>query len=381
LSEYQYYEFMAIERPLSEQEMAHMREISSRGRITPVSFSNEYNWGDFKGDPKSLMRRFYDAHVYLANWGSVELMLRLPKEALERSAFHDFMIKGGLEVEATPTHWICSWSQSESEDCDRFLEEDGPGWMARLAPLRQELLRGDLRSLYIGWLAAVANGEVGEDEQEPEMPDGLAPFSAAQEALAEFLDIDPDLLVGVGMDRPVTGETVEAGEIDSWLNSLSPDEMRHWVGKIIEGRGMEAEREVKASFTAWHRNCDAPPRFAPRTVADLWQLAEKAQEVRRLRDEERHRQEQARKLRERDAYLAGLARDFPKAWQGIEQRVRVGSGKAYDEVCRALVDLAEAYTRHARRDDFTAELRRFMTSHMQRKTLVQRLVKAGLMRG
>jgi hypothetical protein len=381
LSEYQYYEFMAIDRPLSEEEMAYMREISSRGRITPVSFSNEYNWGNFKGDPKSLMRRFYDAHVYLANWGSAELMLRLPKEALERSAFHDFRVKGVLEVEATPTHWICFWNQSESESCDRFLEEDGSGWMARLAPLRQELMRGDLRSLYIGWLAAVASGEVDEDEQEPEMPEGLTPFSAAQEALAEFLDVAPDLLAGAGMDRPVTGETVDSGEIDSWMNSLSPDEMRHWVGKIIEGRGMEAEREVKAGFAAWRKQGEASFRFAPRTVADLWQLAEKAQGVRRLREEERHRQEQARKLRERETYLADLARDFPKAWQGIEQRVRVGSGKAYDEVCRALVDLAEAYTRHAHQDDFTAELRRFMTGHMQRKTLVQRLVKAGLMRG
>lgn len=381
MSEYQYYEFMAIERPLSEQEMAYMRAISSRGSITPVSFSNEYHWGDFKGDPKSLMRRFYDAHVYLANWGSTELMLRLPKEALEREAFHGFMVKGVLEVAATPSHWICSWSQSASEDCDRFFEEDGAGWMARLVPLRQELLRGDLRSLYIGWLAAVANGEVDEDEQEPEMPEGLTPFSAAQEALAEFLDVDPDLLAGVGIDRPVTGETVEAGAIDSWLTSLSPDEMRHWVRKIFEGGGMEAEREVKASFAAWHKNGDAPPRFAPRTVADLWQLAEKAQGDRRLRDEERQRQEQARKLRERETYLAGLARDFPKALQGIEQRVRVGSGKAYDEVCRALVDLAEAYTRNSRRDDFTAELRRFMAGHMQRKTLVQRLIKAGLMRG
>jgi hypothetical protein len=32
--------------------------------------------------------------------------------------------------------------------------EDGRGWMARLAPVRDELLRGDIRSLYIGWLAA-----------------------------------------------------------------------------------------------------------------------------------------------------------------------------------------------------------------------------------
>ena len=42
MSEYQYYEFLAIDRPLSEPETAALRAISSRARITPVSFVNEY---------------------------------------------------------------------------------------------------------------------------------------------------------------------------------------------------------------------------------------------------------------------------------------------------------------------------------------------------
>jgi len=29
--------------------------------------------------------------------------------------------------------------------------EEGVGWMTQLSPLREELLRGDLRPLYIGW--------------------------------------------------------------------------------------------------------------------------------------------------------------------------------------------------------------------------------------
>ena len=64
MSEYQYYEFLAIERPLSAQEMDHLRAISTRAQITPVSFINEYNWGQFKGSPTEFMRRFFDAHVF-----------------------------------------------------------------------------------------------------------------------------------------------------------------------------------------------------------------------------------------------------------------------------------------------------------------------------
>ena len=41
MSEYQYYAFQAIDRPLSAHEMKRLRGISSRAEITPVSFINE----------------------------------------------------------------------------------------------------------------------------------------------------------------------------------------------------------------------------------------------------------------------------------------------------------------------------------------------------
>ena len=39
MSEYQYYEFLAIDRPLSEQEQAELRELSTRARISATSFT------------------------------------------------------------------------------------------------------------------------------------------------------------------------------------------------------------------------------------------------------------------------------------------------------------------------------------------------------
>ena len=54
MSEYQYYEFLAIDQPLSNDQVAALRRISSRARITPVSFVNEYHWGDLKASPKDM---------------------------------------------------------------------------------------------------------------------------------------------------------------------------------------------------------------------------------------------------------------------------------------------------------------------------------------
>lgn len=78
MSEYQYYEFQAIDRPLSEADRQALRDLSTRARITAISFTNSYEWGDFKGDPAKLMERWFDLHLYLTNWGSRRLMIRLP---------------------------------------------------------------------------------------------------------------------------------------------------------------------------------------------------------------------------------------------------------------------------------------------------------------
>jgi hypothetical protein len=48
MSEYQYYGFAAIDRPLSVEEQADLRVISTRAQITPTSFVNHYEWGDLK---------------------------------------------------------------------------------------------------------------------------------------------------------------------------------------------------------------------------------------------------------------------------------------------------------------------------------------------
>lgn len=41
MSEYQYYEFQAIDRPLTKEQMQQLRDISSRTRITSSSFIND----------------------------------------------------------------------------------------------------------------------------------------------------------------------------------------------------------------------------------------------------------------------------------------------------------------------------------------------------
>jgi hypothetical protein len=199
MSEHQYYEFVAVDRPLDRNEMVELRSCSSRATITATSFINEYDWGDLNADPAEWMRRYFDAFVYTANWRSCRLALRLPHDAFKNAELTRFATACALTDDDSGTHWIIDWYLDEGLDDDRFCMETGEGWMGRLMPLRDELLRGDLRPLYLGWLAGVSAGEIGEDALEPDVPLGMSKLSAAQHALVEFLEIDSDLMAAAAV--------------------------------------------------------------------------------------------------------------------------------------------------------------------------------------
>ena len=80
MSEYQYYDFRAIDQALTKAEIAALRSISTRATITSTSFTNHYEWGDLKADPFKLLEKYFDAFVYVTNWGTREFYLRLPWE-------------------------------------------------------------------------------------------------------------------------------------------------------------------------------------------------------------------------------------------------------------------------------------------------------------
>ena len=92
MSEYQYYEFLAIDRSLTGDEMAALRALSTRANITPLSFTNEYNWSEFEARPSTFTYKELMRCVPLK-----EKMARRQK-AMEASEKGDSMILGSLKI-------------------------------------------------------------------------------------------------------------------------------------------------------------------------------------------------------------------------------------------------------------------------------------------
>lgn len=383
MSEYQYYEFAAIDQPLSRAQMAQLRAASTRAVITASGFANHYEWGDLKADPADWMRRHFDAFVHTANWCSCRLALRVPASTFRKAQLKPFATGRALTVEASDEHWIIDWSLDESEDYDRFSAEDGSGWMRRLAPLRDELLRGDLRPLYLGWLAAAA--DINDDVLEPQVPPGLADLSPSQQALAEFIEVDPDMLVAAaaGSARVAKDDPVRAAGIDAWLDGWSREEMAIMLKLIAQGHGIEAERRIRSGHAAWLET-QRPLAIAPvprRNVGRLRELARSASSVRMVEEaNERDRQEAGRRQL-REATLRLLMADVPRRWAAVDALAQRGSASGYEQAVRALADLAEGYALTSDSKAFDRALRHLLVRHATRGALLRRLTEAGLWSG
>src|SRR5690606_30985010 len=104
MSEYQYYEFQAIDRRLTPAEMQQLRTFSSRAHITATCFTNEYQWGDFKGDEDAWMDRYFDAFLYFSNWGTRTLKFRLPAGLLASRGARDYCDGNSLSLRTIGQH-------------------------------------------------------------------------------------------------------------------------------------------------------------------------------------------------------------------------------------------------------------------------------------
>jgi hypothetical protein len=319
VSEYQYYEFRALERLLSADQQAELRECSKRAKITSTSFINEYHWGDFPAEPLDWMTEYFDAHVYSASWGECHFMLTVPLVTLDRATVLEFSGEP-FEITELADRWVLTWAMNlDGLDHQRFIFKDGPGWLKRLQGLRQELMNGDLRPLYLGWISRMCAYELDDEALEPTPPPGLRKLTPAQAALAKFLLLDQDIL------------------------SVAADD-----------------------------------GGARRTVAQL-EESRKAAEQLRLEKERVQRERRKKKAQlERAARLTEVASRTEAVWQEIERLLLLTSGASYTQAESAIVELAEALTAAGRRDEFDAALARKLAANGKRQGWRNRLRAAGL---
>jgi len=383
MSEYQYYEFQTIDRPLTKPEMDQLRSISSRAKITATSFVNEYSFGGFKGNPDALMEKHFDAFLYLANWGTHTVKLRLPAQLLNLETARQYC-GDGVSVREKAEKIILTF-ESEGEGDGGWVDEDeAGGQLSSLISVRSELAHGDLRALYLGWLLGVQDGDIADDAVEPPVPAGLGKLSASLNSLAGFLRLDSDLIdEAAAVSPPLDDNEPGSEEIRAWVARLPVSEKDELLAQLMSGRGGAIGQELAQRMRRETKKADNGSQvMAPRrTVAALRRAVEQAAEERKRVASEKASREKAKREKlavvARAVHLNGLAGKEPTLWSKVESLIADRQPKSYDQAVEVLKDLRDLA---ARKDDpgFRRHVEALRAAHGGKRSLIERFDKAGL---
>ncbi|MFI3215263.1 MAG: hypothetical protein QX192_00475 [Methylococcales bacterium] len=169
-----YYEFCTSNKPLTAPQVVELGNRHSKAKVTPEylvlrQFSPANNFMDF-----------FDAGIYITKFGDCHFSLKLPK-----NPFRAYHVPFAFDVVGEQLTWTLNNSEMYPP---RFNSR----WLERLLPLRSEIMEGDLRPLYLGWLCGVRDGFVKNTAPKPPRPKGLNNLTPAQTTLVDFLALKID---------------------------------------------------------------------------------------------------------------------------------------------------------------------------------------------
>src|SRR5437660_2691919 len=366
MSEYQRYEFMTVDRPLTSTQLDAVNSLSSHIEASSTHELIEYNWGSFKHDPIKVRHGFFDGFLYWANWGSPELALRfphgiLPEDLIESYDFYDF-----VEFTHHPDYDILDIHFGELEGPDEWIDYQ----LGSLIAIRDELMEGDLRSLYLTWLAAQClAGYEEEDEADmiiPPVPSAFGELTAAQQALAELLQVPQELLMAAAQHSKAAGPSTR-DDFAAWVELLPQARRNEYLVRLAHNEPGLSRVLVKELRELGRGTQHATP--PPGECVSYATLSAESKSIKTRLAREKREQEQLAHQR----HLQHIHDHQDEYWRQVDQAVSRGSGSGYDEAVQLLTALREAADQFKESQAFQTSFRAWIRPHLRRPALLKRL--------
>jgi len=370
MSEYQRYEFMTSDRPLTRAQLDAVNALSSHIEASSTHAVIEYHWGDFKHNPINVLHKFFDGFLYWANWGAPELALRFPHGTLQVDLINGYDFDDFVTFTQHSDYDILDIHFGELEAPDEWTEYD----LGSLIAIRDELIEGDLRALYIAWLASQSMiGSYDEDEEEdheiisvPTVPPALETLTAAQQALAELLQVPQELLVAAAQHSNAASETTE-DDFVAWVELLSQDRHNDYLVRLAHNEPGLSRLLVKELRELGQGKTRATPSTGEHVTYATLLTESKA--IKAKLEREQHEQEQLARQR----HLQDIHDRQEDYWRQVDLAVARSSGTGYDEAARLLGELREAADQFKEIQQFQARFHTWVRPHLRRPAFVKRL--------
>ena len=231
MSEFQYYKFERLDGYLDAKARQALRAISSRAEISATAFQVYYTYSDLKAEPFELMLKYFDIGFYYADWGSIDVYIKLPAGTLP-DALLGFS-SDGLHVHENDEWQLLIFSLEEYDEY--FDDEHADDFFQHLAALRGGLMQGDWRLVYLMWLKAFDfNDGV---ERVPLIQFDFEHLREEEQAFAALYDIPLGLVKALAMvlsEQPSHQAKQTQLTLDAWIHNLSQAEKDTLLRTLFE---------------------------------------------------------------------------------------------------------------------------------------------------
>jgi len=273
-------------------------------------------------------------HLHYANFGIRKLAFRLPELPCDKKTFAAFEVEYGIDWKKDNRGKAGVLTFQPEDDGGSYDEDffDFKMISQSLPKLREMLMGGDLRPLYLAWLACCYENE----SLEPPIPHGLGRTDQALEALAAFYELSPDLIAAAAEQSSTPSRKPDkesAGK--KWVESLSKSELKQIVYDFVTGDATTVQAEARTQIRKSMPTSKSQTAKPTRTLGQLIEAEGSVQA-------DRTKRENATKERARKKHLKSIAADPKKTIRRIDTLVSERSRESYHQVTDCLTDLAEA---------------------------------------
>lgn len=363
MSEYQHYEFHAIDKPLSSEDMNSVRQMSSRVQLSSRKAVFTYSYSDFRYDEEEVLVDYFDFMLYISNWGTKRIMIKFPLELVD----YEFLKKYRISVLSDYAQDIRVLKRDENVILDiNYNEEDGLGWIDEgeygydFLNIRSEIMRRNYRSLFVIWLRFLEDLYKSRD-YDPDysfeaklIPSNLLHLSSSAYAAKEFYEVNEDWLNTM---RLYSGKE-EKKEIDykAKILEMPKDRMVEYMQMILRD---ESNLKIRLIKELSGENKEGKSSFER---IKLTEVGERATNI-----------GQEKKARELSEQMNNLRDNKDEIEQEIISSILQGNSKGYRYAVSKILELKGMNDYFDTAKKFEAFIKQIASDYSRRSSLIRML--------
>lgn len=362
MSEYQYYDFYAIDKALSPAQRKKIETYSSRSSPSARRATFVYNYSNFRYEPAAVLYDFFDIAIYVANWGSRRLLMKFPANRVDFKLLqaYNYAYDGGGYDEYVKIYkkgkFVMIDLYANIEDSDWV---EGEGLLDTFVSLREQILNGDYRVLYLAWLHFSTlsfmfkddddwEEDEEEDLQEPPVPANLKKLDKSLRDFVNYWEIDEDIIASA--KQRSKAETVsKSTDLTKFISKLSAKEKNDYLVLLLSDEN-QAQYDLKKRLQEFvpketkkkTKETKKKTKETRRTVAEIVANSSKEEEKRIKKAKKAADKAQIKKMEE-------IGKEQSIMWKEVKRNAEFKTGKGYEKATAFLKDL-KTYSVYAKEE-------------------------------